>query len=150
MRRFFLKKLGLIIITTFLTPLNFLYASTKKIINKNLTDQQKNIMLKEGTERPFSSDLNKEKRNGFYHCANCDAKLFASTAKFDSGTGWPSFSEALPGAFKTKVDYKFGMTRTEYHCANCGVHHGHVFNDGPGKNGKRFCNNGLCLIFKPE
>tara|TARA_X000001036_G_scaffold352485_1_gene333688 strand:+ start:1292 stop:1747 length:456 start_codon:yes stop_codon:yes gene_type:complete len=150
MRRFFLKKLGLIIITTFLTPLNFLYASTKKIINKNLTDQQKNIMLKEGTERPFSSDLNKEKRNGFYHCANCDAKLFASTAKFDSGTGWPSFSEALPGAFKTKVDYKFGMTRTEYHCANCGVHHGHVFNDGPGKNGKRFCNNGLCLIFKPQ
>ena len=150
MRRFFLKKLGLIIITTFLTPLNFLYASTKKIINKNLTDQQKNIMLKEGTERPFSSDLNKEKRNGFYHCANCDAKLFASTAKFDSGTGWPSFSEALPGAFKTKVDYKFGMTRTEYHCANCGVHHGHVFNAGPGKNGKRFCNNGLCLIFKPQ
>ena len=66
------------------------------------------------------------------------------------GTGWPSFSEALPGAFKTKIDYKFGMVRTEYHCAKCGAHHGHVFNDGPGANGKRFCSNGLCLIFKPE
>ena len=150
MRRFFLKKLGLIIITTFLTPLNFLYASTKKIINKNLTDQQKNIMLKEGTERPFSSDLNKEKRNGFYHCANCDAKLFASTAKFDSGTGWPSFTESLPGAFETKIDYSFGIKRIEYHCAKCGVHHGHVFDDGSTSTQKRFCNNGLCLIFKPE
>ena len=85
-----------------------------------------------------------------YHCANCGNKLFASTSKFDSGTGWPSFSEALPGAFKTKIDYKFGMKRTEYHCAKCGSHHGHVFNDGPTKSGKRFCNNGLCLIFKPE
>ena len=76
-------------------------------------------------------------------------KLFASTAKFDSGTGWPSFTEALPGAFKTKIDYSFGMKRIEYHCANCGVHHGHVFADGPSETGKRFCNNGLCLIFKP-
>ena len=82
--------------------------------------------------------------------ANCGNKLFASTSKFDSGTGWPSFSEALPGAFKTKIDYKFGMKRTEYHCAKCGAHHGHVFNDGPTKSGKRFCNNGLCLIFRPE
>ena len=64
--------------------------------------------------------------------------------------GWPSFSEALPGAFKTKIDYSFGMRRMEYHCANCGVHHGHVFLDGPTASGKRFCNNGLCLIFKPE
>ena len=66
------------------------------------------------------------------------------------GTGWPSFSEALPGAFKTKIDYSFGMRRVEYHCANCGVHHGHVFDDGPTESHKRFCNNGLCLIFKPE
>ena len=121
-----------------------------KLLNKDLTDEQKNIMFNEGTERPFSSELNKEKRDGFYHCANCGAKLFASTSKFDSGTGWPSFSEALPGAFKTKVDRKFGMLRTEYHCAKCGVHHGHVFNDGPSATGKRFCNNGLCLIFKPS
>ena len=70
--------------------------------------------------------------------------------KYDSGTGWPSFSEALPGAFKTKIDYSFGMERVEYHCAKCGAHHGHVFNDGPRESGKRFCNNGLCLIFKPE
>ena len=86
----------------------------------------------------------------FCHCANCNAKLFASSAKFDSGTGWPSFSEALPGAFKTKIDYSFGMKRVEYHCATCGAHHGHVFLDGPSATGKRFCSNGLCLIFIPE
>ena len=90
-----------------------------------------------------------EKRDGFYHCANCDAKLFSSNSKYDSGTGWPSFTEALPGAFNTKTDYSFGMKRVEYHCAKCGAHHGHVFEDGPGENGMRFCNNGLCLIFKP-
>ncbi len=150
MRRKFLQSLGISIISVFLLPLNFVLASTKKLLNKNLTEEQKSIMFDEGTERPFSSELNKEKRKGFYHCANCGAKLFASTAKFDSGTGWPSFSEALPGAFKTKIDRKFGMVRTEYHCATCGVHHGHVFNDGPSSTGKRFCNNGLCLIFKPS
>ena len=133
-----------------LFPIKTLLANTKKIINPNLSKEQKNIMFNEGTERPFTSDLLKEKRNGFYHCANCGNKLFASTAKFDSGTGWPSFSEALPGAFKTKIDYSFGMKRVEYHCAKCGAHHGHVFNDGPKESGKRFCNNGLCLIFKPE
>ena len=125
-------------------------AIEKKIINPNLTEEQKNIMFKEGTERAGSSILNYEKRDGSYHCANCNAKLFNSVAKFDSGTGWPSFTEALPGAFKTKIDYSFGMKRIEYHCANCGAHHGHVFLDGPTATGKRFCNNGLCLIFKPE
>ena len=99
---------------------------------------------------PFTSSLLHEKRKGFYHCVNCDAKLFSSDSKFDSKTGWPSFTTALPGAFKTKVDYSFGMKRIEYHCANCGAHHGHVFDDGPGENGKRFCNNGLCLIFIPD
>ena len=150
MRRNFLKVLAFTFISRLFLPINFLSAATKKLLNKKLTDEQKNIMFNEGTERPFSSKLNNEKRKGFYHCANCGAKLFASTSKFDSGTGWPSFSEALPGAFKTKIDRKFGMLRTEYHCSKCGVHHGHVFNDGPAKNGKRFCNNGLCLIFKPE
>tara|TARA_B100001175_G_scaffold88685_1_gene74697 strand:+ start:108 stop:563 length:456 start_codon:yes stop_codon:yes gene_type:complete len=150
MRRAFLKILGVSLVSSLLLPFNSILAATKKLLNKDLTDKQKNIMFNEGTERPFSSELNKENRQGFYHCANCGAKLFASTSKFDSGTGWPSFSEALPGAFKTKVDRKFGMVRTEYHCANCGVHHGHVFNDGPSKSGKRFCNNGLCLIFKPS
>ena len=133
-----------------LFPIKNLLAATKKIINPNLSKEQKKIMFNEGTERPFTSDLLKEKRKGFYHCANCGNKLFASTAKFDSGTGWPSFSEALPGAFETKIDYSFGMERVEYHCAKCGAHHGHVFNDGPKESGKRFCNNGLCLIFKPE
>ena len=150
MRRSFLKILGLSLISTLFLPYNLIKAATKKLFNEALTDEQKNIMFNEGTERPFSSELNKENRKGLYHCANCGAKLFASTSKFDSGTGWPSFSEALPGAFKTKVDRKFGMVRTEYHCAKCGAHHGHVFNDGPGTNGKRFCSNGLCLIFKPE
>ena len=115
----------------------------------DLEEEQKNVLFNEGTERPFTSSLLQENRDGFYHCANCDAKLFSSNSKYDSGTGWPSFNEALPGAFNTKVDYSFGMKRTEYHCAKCGAHHGHVFEDGPGKDGKRFCNNGLCLIFKP-
>ena len=149
-RRNIIKIIGLSFLSFISFPYRFLYSATKKIINNELTEKQKEIMFNEGTERPFTSDLLKEDRKGFYHCANCGAKLFASTTKFDSGTGWPSFSEALPGAFKTKIDYSFGMKRVEYHCANCGVHHGHVFLDGPTATGKRFCNNGLCLIFKPE
>tara|TARA_Y100001936_G_scaffold108245_1_gene106326 strand:+ start:365 stop:826 length:462 start_codon:yes stop_codon:yes gene_type:complete len=145
-----LKLLSASLLSLILLPYKFLYSATKKIINTELTKEQKDIMFNEGTERPFTSKLLDEKRVGFYHCANCGAKLFASNAKFDSGTGWPSFSEALPGAFNTKIDYSFGMKRIEYHCANCGVHHGHVFDDGPSSTGKRFCNNGLCLIFKPE
>jgi peptide-methionine (R)-S-oxide reductase len=148
LRRNFLKLYVMSLLSTILLPYKFLYSKTKKIINKNLTEKQKDIMFNEGTERPYSSPLNHEKRNGFFHCANCGAKLFSSKAKFDSGTGWPSFREALPGAFKTKIDYSLGMKRIEYHCANCGVHHGHVFADGLQK--KRFCSNGLCLIFRPE
>ena len=147
-KRNFLKLSGLSFLSLVLLPYRFLYSTTKKIINQNLTDEQKNIMFNEATERPYTSPLNYEKRNGFFHCANCEAKLFSSDAKFDSGTGWPSFTESLPGAFKTKIDYSFGMKRIEYHCANCGVHHGHVFADGSQK--KRFCSNGLCLIFIPE
>ena len=147
-RRNFLKFLSLTLFSTLLFPYNLLSEIKKKILNPDLTDKQKKIMLEEDTERPYSSPLNQEKREGFFHCANCGAKLFASTAKFDSGTGWPSFTESLPGAFKTKIDYSLGMKRIEYHCANCGVHHGHVFANGSQK--KRFCSNGLCLIFKPE
>ena len=147
-KRNFLKLSGLSFLSLVLLPYRLLYSATKKIINQNLTDEQKNIMFNEATERPYTSPLNYEKRNGFFHCANCEAKLFSSDAKFDSGTGWPSFRESLPGAFKTKIDYSLGMKRIEYHCANCGVHHGHVFADGLQK--KRFCSNGLCLIFKPE
>ena len=134
----------------FYLPIKTIYAATKKIINQNLTDQQKDIMFNQGTERAFTSSLLNEKRKGTYHCVNCAALLFDSTAKYDSGTGWPSFTEAVPGAFNTKVDYSFGMKRIEYHCANCGAHHGHVFLDGPTATGKRFCNNGLCLIFITE
>ena len=149
MRRKFLKLFSVSIFSFLLLPYKILYSATKKIINQNLTEEQKNILFNEGTERPFTSSLLQENRDGCYHCANCDAKLFSSNSKYDSGTGWPSFNEALPGAFNTKVDYSFGMKRTEYHCAKWGAHHGHVFEDGPGKDGKRFCNNGLCLIFKP-
>ena len=149
-RRKFLKLLGLSYLSALLFPYNLVHAISKKIINPNLTDKQKKIMFNEGTERPYSSPLNDEKREGFFHCANCGAKLFASNAKFDSGTGWPSFTESLPGAFKTKIDNSFGMKRIEYHCAKCGVHHGHVFVDGSTSTQKRFCSNGLCLIFKPK
>ena len=147
-RRIFLKLTGLSFLTIFLLPYKLLYSATKKIINQNLTEEQKDIMFNEATERPYSSPLNHEKRKGFFHCANCGVKLFSSSAKFDSGTGWPSFTESLPGVFKTKIDYSLGMKRIEYHCANCGVHHGHVFANGLQK--KRFCSNGLCLIFKPD
>jgi peptide-methionine (R)-S-oxide reductase len=108
-KRKFLRLIGLSIFSAFL-PINYLLASAKKIINPNLSNQQKNVMFNEGTERPYSSELLNEKRKGFYHCANCGNKLFASNSKFDSGTGWPSFSEALPGAFKTKTDYSFGWS----------------------------------------
>ena len=148
LRRDFFKLMGVSFISVFLLPYKLLYSATKKIINPDLSDEQKDIMFNEATERPYSSPLNHEKGKGFFHCANCGAKLFSSDAKFDSGTGWPSFTESLPGAFKTKIDYSLGMKRIEYHCANCGVHHGHVFADGLQK--KRFCSNGLCLIFRPE
>ena len=149
-KRKYLRLLSLVVLSTILLPYKFLFSVTKKIINPDLTSEQKKIMLEESTERAFSSPLNDEKRKGFFHCANCGAKLFSSNSKFDSGTGWPSFTESLPGAFKTKIDYSFGMKRIEYHCAKCGVHHGHVFDDGSTSTQKRFCSNGLCLIFKPK
>ena len=121
-----------------------------KIINVKLTREQEKVMFEEGTELPGSSPLNYEKREGSYHCANCGIELFKSSAKFDSGSGWPSFSEALPGVFETKTDYLLGYARTEYHCKNCGGHHGHIFEDGPKPSGKRYCNNGACLVFKQK
>ena len=121
-----------------------------KEINIKLTSEQRKVMFEEATEPPGSSKLNYEKREGSYHCANCGIKLFESNAKFESGSGWPSFYEALPGVFETKTDYLLGYARTEYHCKLCGVHPGLFFDDGPDPTGKRYCNNGICLIFKAK
>jgi peptide-methionine (R)-S-oxide reductase len=107
------------------------------------------VLREEGTERAFTSPLNDEKRKGSFHCAGCDLALYTSDMKFDSGTGWPSFFTTLPGVFGTKRDFKYGWTRVEYHCARCGGHHGHVFDDGPKPTGLRYCNNGVALKFVP-
>jgi peptide-methionine (R)-S-oxide reductase len=115
-----------------------------------LTAEQFRVLRQEGTEPAWSSALNREKRRGTYRCVGCGLALFASSAKFDSGTGWPSFYEALPSALGFSTDYKLILPRTEYHCARCGGHHGHVFDDGPRPTGKRYCNNGVCLAFETE
>ena len=108
------------------------------------------VLRHEGTEPPHSSPLNDEKRVGTYRCAGCELPLFASVAKFDSGTGWPSFHTPLPDALGTRTDYKLILPRTEYHCARCGGHQGHVFDDGPRPSGLRYCNNGVALRFSPD
>lgn len=117
---------------------------------EQLTADQYYILRKAGTERPFSSELNKNYKAGTYYCAACNNPLFESKYKFDSGTGWPSFDRTVQGNVEYSTDHKLGYSRTEEHCANCGGHLGHVFNDGPrDSTGKRHCINGDALVFVP-
>ena len=117
---------------------------------ERLSDEAFYVLRTEGTERPFTSELNDEKRDGEYACAGCGLVLFKSEQKFDSGTGWPSFFDTIEGRVGTKRDFKLILPRTEYHCARCGGHQGHVFNDGPSPTNLRYCNNGVALRFIPS
>ncbi|MBI1385526.1 MAG: peptide-methionine (R)-S-oxide reductase MsrB [Rhizobiales bacterium] len=123
---------------------------TEEEWRERLSQEAYAVLRTAGTEYPWTSPLNDEKRDGNYHCAGCDLVLFTSETKFDSGTGWPSFYAPYKEEhLGTKTDYLIGYPRTEYHCARCGGHHGHVFRDGPAPTGLRYCNNGVALTFKP-
>jgi peptide-methionine (R)-S-oxide reductase len=123
---------------------------TKAEWKKLLPPDRYSVLFEESTERPNSSPLNKEKREGTFICAACYLPLFKSEYKYNSGTGWPSFFDVLPNAIGTSKDFKILYPRTEYHCARCGGHQGHVFDDGPKPTGLRYCNNGLALEFIPH
>ena len=153
-RRTFLSLFG-VSTALFLSPLRNVAFAVEKVVKsdaewkKQLSPEQYEILRHEGTESPYSSALNHEKRAGVFACAACALPLFDSATKFDSGTGWPSFFDMKSGALETKTDSTIGMVRTEYHCARCGGHHGHIFNDGPQPTGLRYCSNGAALKFTP-
>ena len=115
-----------------------------------LAPDQYRVLREHGTERPGTSPLNHEKRRGVFDCAGCGTPVYTSETKYDSGSGWPSFFAPIPGAVATTVDRSLGMVRTEVHCATCGGHLGHVFDDGPRPTGQRHCINGVALAFEPE
>ncbi|MEM6452544.1 MAG: peptide-methionine (R)-S-oxide reductase MsrB [Cyanobacteria bacterium P01_D01_bin.105] len=128
-------------------PNQFEVSKTPDEWREILSPEAFSVLREHGTERPFTSPLNKLYESGTYVCAGCAQPLYSSSTKFDSGTGWPSFYAALPDAVGTSVDNSFLMTRTEVHCARCGGHLGHIFNDGPQPTGKRHCINGVALKF---
>ncbi len=130
-------------------PERFAYRLTDAQWRRRLTPMQYYVLRQEGTERPGSHPLNREHRAGTFACAGCGQRLFSSTTKFESGTGWPSFYAPLPRAVGTSTDLSIGMPRTEVHCSNCGGHLGHVFDDGPRPTGKRYCMNGAAMTFRP-
>lgn len=124
-------------------------APSREELKARLSDYEYAVMFEDGTERPGSSPLLQENRDGTFACAACGEALFEAGTKFESGTGWPSFYDAIPGKLSTRQDDSHGMSRTEYHCANCGAHQGHLFPDGPDPTGLRYCNNGVALKFEP-
>lgn len=157
-RRYFLYASAGLIAVLALSPEGMVLAAHGKIEKmtrskeewkQSLTEEQYRVLRKAGTEPPASSPLNKEKRKGNYVCAGCGLELFTSDMKYDSGTGWPSFYNVIEGHVETAIDFKMVYPRTEYHCARCGGHQGHVFKDGPQPTGLRYCNNGVALTFVP-
>jgi peptide-methionine (R)-S-oxide reductase len=133
-----------------MTEESFPVTRTDEEWRARLTREQYEVMRGHGTERPGSCALNHEKRPGVFQCAGCDQPLFRSGEKFESGTGWPSFFDPLPGSLGATRDRSYGMMRTEVHCSRCGSHLGHVFPDGPPPTGLRYCINGVALNFIPE
>ena len=127
----------------------FRYRLTDAEWRRRLTPMQYYVLRQHGTERAFSHPYDRERRAGRYDCAGCNWPLFSSAAKYDSGTGWPSFHSPLPRGIGTSLDFSIGFPRTEVHCANCGGHLGHVFDDGPRPTGRRYCMNGAAMAFRP-